>query len=60
MDRIILFALIGLVGWWIGNVVEHFGYEQVFDNEPSWLVMIAAIVGSSASSCLFFTPYGTR
>ena len=60
MDKIILFSLIGLVGWWIGNMVGHVGYEQVFDSEPSWLDRIAGIVGSSASSYLFFTPYGTR
>ena len=61
MDKIILFSLIGLV-WvrWIGNMVGHVGYEQVSDSEPSWLDMIAGIVGSSASSYLFFTPYGTR
>jgi hypothetical protein len=34
MDKFILFLLIGIVGWWIGNMVGHVGYERVFDIEP--------------------------
>ena len=60
MDKIILFLLIGLVGWWLGNMLGQGGYERLFENEPSGLDMIFGIVGSSASSYWFLYTSGTR
>ena len=60
MDKIILFLLIGLVGWWIGNTVGQVGYERLFETEPSGLDMIFGIIGSSASGYLFLYTSGTR
>jgi hypothetical protein len=60
MDKIILFLLIGLFGWWIGNMAAQVGYEQLFETDPSGLDMIFGIVGSSASSYLFLYTPGTR
>ena len=53
MDKIILFLLIGLLGWWIGNMAAQVGYEQLFETEPSGLDMIFGIVGTSASGYLY-------
>jgi hypothetical protein len=55
MDKIILFLLIGLVGWWIGNTLGQGAYERLFETEPSELDMIFGIVGSSASGYLFLS-----
>ena len=60
MDKIILFLLIGLVGWWLGNMLGQGGYERLFETEPSGLDMIFGIVGSSASGYLFMYASGTR
>ena len=60
MDKIILFLLIGLFGWWIGNMAGQVGYERLFETEPSVLDMIFGIVGSSASGYLFLYTSGTR
>ena len=60
MDKVILFLLIGLVGWWIGNMTGLVGYEQIYETEPSGLDMIFGIVGSSAGSYLFLYTSGTR
>jgi len=60
MDKITLFLLIGLVGWWLGNMLGQGGYERLFETEPSGLDMIFGIVGSSASGYLFMYASGTR
>jgi len=60
MDKIIVFLLIGLVGWWLGNMAGLVGYEQLYDIEPSGLEMIFGIVGSSAGSYFFLYTSGTR
>lgn len=60
MDKIILFLLIGLFGWWIGNTVAQVNYEQLIETEPSGLDMIFGVVGSSASSYLFLYTSGAR
>jgi len=60
MDKMILFLLIGLVGWWIGNTLGQGGYERLFEAEPSGLDMIFGIVGASASGYLFLCTSGTR
>ncbi len=60
MDKIILFLLVGMVGWWIGSLAGQVGYERLFETEPSGLDMIFGIVGSSASSYLFLYPSGTQ
>jgi len=55
MDKIFLFLLIGLVGWWIVNMLGQGGYEQLFEAEPSGLDMIFGIVGTSASGYLYMS-----
>lgn len=60
MDKVILFLLIGVVGWWLGNSAGFVGYEQLYDPEPSGLDMIFGIVGSSAGSYLFLYTFGMR
>ena len=60
MDKIILFLLIGLFGWWIGIMVGQVNYEHLFETEPSGLDMIFGIVGSSVSSYLFLYTSGTQ
>jgi uncharacterized membrane protein YeaQ/YmgE (transglycosylase-associated protein family) len=60
MDKIILFLLIGLVGCWLGNMAGLFGYEQVYETEPSGLDMIFGIVGASAGSYFFLYTSGAR
>lgn len=60
MDKIIVFLLIGLGGWWIGSMLGQGGYEQLFETEPSGLDMLFGIVGSSATGYLFFPTSGTR
>jgi hypothetical protein len=53
MNKIILFLLIGLAGWWIGNLVGQVGHEQLFETDPSGIDMIFGIAGSSFSSYLY-------
>jgi uncharacterized membrane protein len=60
MDKIIVFLLIGLVGWWIGNLVGQVAQQQLFDADPSGVDMIFGIVGSSFSSYFFLYAGGTR
>ena len=60
MDKIILLLLVGLVGWWIGNLVGQVGQEQLFDSDPSGVDMIFGIVGSSFSSYFFLYTGGMR
>jgi len=60
MDKIILFLLIGLVGWWIGNMAGQDQYAQILGAEASALEMIMGIVGSSASGYLLLYASGTR
>jgi len=60
MDKIFLFLLIGLAGWWLGNMAGLVGYERFYETEPSGLDMIFGIVGSSAGSYFFLYTSGMR
>jgi hypothetical protein len=60
MNKIILFLLIGLVGWWIGNLMGQGGYQQLLETEPSGLDMIFGVVGSSASGYVFLDLFGAQ
>ncbi len=60
MGKVILFLLIGMTGWWIGNLMGSVGHEQLFEPDPSGLDMIFGIVGSSVSSYLFLYTPGTQ
>ena len=53
MDKIILFLLIGIFGWWIGNMTGQVAYEPVFETDPSEIDMIFGIVGASVSGYLY-------
>ena len=60
MDKVILFLLIGLFGWWIGNTAGQVGYEQLFETGPSGIDIIFGIVGSLVSSYLFWYRSATQ
>lgn len=59
MDKVILFLLIGVVGWWLGNTAGPVGYE-LLETEPSGLDMIFGIAGSSAAGYLLLYTFATR
>jgi hypothetical protein len=60
MDKISLFLLIGLVGWWIGNMAGQDQYAQILGTEASAVEMIMGIVGATVSCHLFLYPSSTR
>ena len=60
MDKIFLLMLIGLVGWWIGNMLVQGGHEPLFGAEPRVLDMIFGIVGSTVSVYLFLNASANR
>jgi hypothetical protein len=60
MGQVILFLLIGLVGWWIGYMAGQNQYAQFLGAEPSALDMIMGIVGATVSCHLFLYASSTR
>ena len=60
MDKIILFVLIGLAGWSIGNLAGPDPYAQILGAEVSALEMIMGIVGAILCCHLFLYPSSTR
>jgi hypothetical protein len=60
MDKVILFLLIGVVGWWLGNTAGPVGYEPLLETEPSGLDMIFGIAGSSAGGYLLLYTFAAR
>jgi hypothetical protein len=53
MEKMILFLLIALGGWWIGNMAGQDPYAQILGAEVSPLEVIMGIVGATVS-CHFF------
>ena len=52
MEKIILLLLIGIFGWWIGNMTGQVAYEPI-EADPSEIEMIFGIVGASVSGYLY-------
>jgi len=60
MDKIILFLLIALVGWWIGNMAGQDQYAQILGAEVSAHEVIMGIVGATVGCHLFLYTSSTR
>jgi uncharacterized membrane protein YuzA (DUF378 family) len=60
MDKIILFLLIGIVWWLIGNMAGQDQYAQLLGAEASALEIIMGIVGATVSCHLFLYTSSTR
>jgi len=59
MYAIIGLALIGVVGWLIGNMAGQAQYAQILWAEPSALEMTIGIVGAALSCHLFLYASST-